>query len=391
VVRSIGAARPAPVTGRPGDAPTTGAGTTEAGVRPSRRLRGAAPSWGQVLATTVSLWVSRRLTRFSRQRRREAGWRARIGPRRPAWQLRRPSAGRLRLAIGVLALAATAVAVFRFTAVSSPAARTSLPGRPHSAGPSQDRTQDAAVRAAAAARSVAAAWIAVQVSNDETIACDPLMCAALRAHGVTAGRLLLLTPGPAGPMAAGLIAASASTFSQLGGEVSDDYAPTLIASFGSGDSLIEVRAASPGGAAGYASALRADLAARQAAGAQLLHSGRVQASSQSAAQLRAGEVDARLLVMLAALASQQPVQVVAFGDASPGAQPPSAQMPLRQVTITTRGAPGLAAALAMARAQRAVYQPASVTTVGLASGQAGLRIEFAAPSPLGLLSGGASG
>jgi len=391
VVRSIGAAKPAPVTGRPGEAPTAGTGITQAGARPARRLRSAAaPSWGRVLATTISLWVSRRLTRFSRRPRRDAGWQAGIRPRRPAWQLGRPPAGRLLLAIGVLALVATAAAVVRFAAVSSPAARASLPGRPHSAGPSRDRTQDAATQAAAV-RSVAAAWIAGQVSSDQTIACDPLMCAALRAHGVAAGRLVLLTPGPAGPVAADLIAASASTFNELGGKVSDDYAPALIASFGSGDSLIDVRAASAGGAAGYASALRADLAARQAAGAQLLRSGRIQASPQGAAQLQSGEVDARLLVMLAALASQQPVRVIAFGDASPGGQPPSTQMPLRQVTITTRGTPGLTPALAMVRAQRAVYQPASVTIVGLASGQVGLRIEFAAPSPLGLLSGGASG
>jgi hypothetical protein len=396
VVRSIGAAKPAPVTGRPGEAPTPGTGTTEAGIRlgrPSTAVSavsvkgGAEPSWGRVLATTIDLWVSRRLTRFSRQRRRDARWQAGIRPRRPARQLRRPSAGRLRLAVGVLALAAAALAAFWFAAASPPAVRASLPGRPHPAGP----TQDSAVRAAAAVRSAAAAWIAGQVSSDETIACDPLMCAALRAHGVVAGRLLLLTPGAASPLAAGLIAASASTLSQLGGQLSDQAAPALIASFGSGDSLIDVRAASPGGTAGYASALRADLAARRAAGAQLLHSGRIQVGPQGAAQLRAGEVDARLLVMLAALASLQPVRVIAFGDAAPGAPVPSVQLPLRQVTIATAGGRGLAAALAMVRAQRAVYQPASVTTVGLASGQAGLRIEFAAPSPVGLLTGGASG
>ncbi len=371
MVRSIGAAKPAPVTGTPGEAPTPPTGTAE-------------PPWGRVLATTISLWVSRRLPGFSRGRRRDARWQAGIRPRPPAWLLRRRSAGRLWLAIGVLALAATALAVFRVTAVSTPVARASAADRPPSAGSSQDAAvrAAAAVQAAAAVRSQAAAWIADQVSNDETVACDPLMCAALRAHGVVARRLLLLTPGTAGPLAAGMIAASASTLGQLGG---NDYAPMLIASFGSGDSQIDVRAASPGGAVGYASALRADLAARRAAGAQLLHSGRIQASPQGAAQLRAGDVDARLLAVLAELASLQPVRVIAFGDSSPGAQ-----VPLRQAIVSTGNGPRLAAALAMVRAQRGLYQPASVTTVDLASGQAGLRIEFAAPSPLGLLAGGAS-
>ena len=102
-------------------------------------------------------------------------------------------------------------------------------------------------------------------------------------------------------------------------------------------------------------------------------------------------MDSRLLVMLAVLASQRSWRVIAFGDASPGV--PLAEAPFRQVIITDAGgrdaAAGLAAALALLRAQRAPYQPAQVTTVRLADGQAGLRIDFAAPSPLGLLAGGA--
>ena len=54
------------------------------------------------------------------------------------------------------------------------------------------------------------------------------------------------------------------------------------------------------------------------------------------------------------------------------------------------GAGGLAAALGVVRAQQVPYQPAQVSTVRLADGQAGLRIDFAAPSPLGLLTGSAS-
>ena len=49
-------------------------------------------------------------------------------------------------------------------------------------------------------------------------------------------------------------------------------APTLLASFGSGASLIEVRAVSPGGAAAYQATLRSDLADRRSVGAQLMHS-----------------------------------------------------------------------------------------------------------------------
>jgi hypothetical protein len=93
------------------------------------------------------------------------------------------------------------------------------------------------------------------------------------------------------------------------------------------------------------------------------------------------------------LASQHPWRVVAFGGASPGV--PAAEAPLRQVTIADVGGRGaaddLASALAMIRAQQGPYQPAQVGTVRLDGGQQGLSIGFAAPGPLGLLSGGASG
>ena len=82
----------------------------------------------------------------------------------------------------------------------------------------------------------------------------------------------------------------------------------MIASFGSGSAQIDVRAAEPGGAAAYETALRADLAARMSAGSQLLRNNRIHFTAQDAAQLRAGQVDTRLLATLAALSSQYSVQ-----------------------------------------------------------------------------------
>jgi hypothetical protein len=76
---------------------------------------------------------------------------------------------------------------------------------------------------------------------------------------------------------------------------------------------------------------------------------------------------------------------------------PLAQAPFREVTITGPDAGALAASLALVRAQRAPYQPAQAAIVRLPGGQAApgsqfaLRIDFAAPSPPGLLTGGASG
>jgi hypothetical protein len=100
-------------------------------------------------------------------------------------------------------------------------------------------------------------------------------------------------------------------------------------------------------------------------------------------------VDTRLLIMLAMLASQHPWRVAGFSADSPGL--PLTEAPFRQVVITGPDAGDLTASLALVRAQRAPYQPAQAAIVRLPGGQLALRIDFAAPGPLGLLTGGASG
>jgi glucose/arabinose dehydrogenase len=200
--------------------------------------------------------------------------------------------------------------------------------------------------------------------------------------------LLSLPPSASGAPDADIVVASPSAHAWLSAD-----APTLLASVGSGASAIEVRAVSAGGAAAYQAALRSDLADRRSAGTQLLHSRRLEVSAQGAGQLATGEVDTRLMVTLAVLASQHPWRVAAFGDGSPGV--PLTEAPYRQVIIAAAGGggrtAGLAAALTFLRAQQGLYQPAQVTTVRLADGQPGLRIDFAAPSPLGLLAGSTPG
>ena len=252
--------------------------------------------------------------------------------------------------------------------------------------------RDATTRgnAAAAVRSQAAAWIAGQVTTAAIIACEPVMCAALQAHGVMAGRLMPLPPGTANPGNAGLLVTSAPPT-----QLAATYAPALIASFGSGATRVDVRATEPGGAAAYAAALRADLAARTYAGSELLRNWRITFSPQDARQLRAGQVDSRLLATLAALASQYRIRVDAFSDASPGdaAAPggttPGAELPFRAVTITITDGQNrtarLSSAQALVRSQPAPYQPGHVTIADPTGPQAALNVEFAAPSPLGLL------
>src|SRR6266496_1005524 len=98
---------------------------------------------------------------------------------------------------------------------------------------------------------------------------------------------------------------------------------------------ISIRVVAPRRAAAYFSALSADIAARKAAGTQLLDNQRIIASAAARRQLAGGRVDPRLLVILASLAAQRPVSIVAFGDLAPGASP---GIPLRSADLAQTGA-----------------------------------------------------
>jgi hypothetical protein len=314
----------------------------------------AEPSWGRVLATTLRLWLLRQVT-----------------VRR--WRTTGVTAGAAVITVVALALSG----VFSGTAARDRAASTPAPARatahPSAAHPSAVRPSAAssgaaqpAIAQASAVQAAAAAWIAGQLGSNAIIGCDPAMCTALQARGVTAARLIPVQPGAPGPHGATVVVTSDPAAAQ--------YAPAVIASFGSGATQLSVRATEPGGAAAYAAAQRADQTARMSAGSQLLRNNRIHFTAADAAQLRAGQVDARLLATLAALSSQHAFSVTAFGDASPGVA-----ALYRGATIAAAG-PDLAAALALLKAQVPPFLPAQAGIVNAA-----LSIQYAAPSPLGLL------
>jgi hypothetical protein len=246
-----------------------------------------------------------------------------------------------------------------------------------------------ALKIEAATRNLAAAWIFDQVSPAARVSCDPAMCLALKAHKIPQGRLLELGTGAADPLGSDVIVATAAVRSEFGRRLSSVYAPTVIATFGSGSLRITVRAIAPYGAAAYQSALAKDLLARKASGAHLLKSPLIAASAEARQQLTAGQVDLRLLYTIAGLAARHPVYIVAFGDSAPGASP---GIPLRSADLTGTGGAasagstaGVQAMLARLRAQGGPPYPyGRVKIVRLTDGQIVLHIEFAAPSPLGL-------
>jgi hypothetical protein len=265
-------------------------------------------------------------------------------------------------------------------AVKAGAARTGAAQGPTASG--QQITAEAAVRAAAIT------WVTGQVGRDIIIACDTVICTDLAQHGFPAGNLNVLRPTAPDPYGSELVMATAGVRSQFGSRLAEVYAPEVIASFGTGANRIDVRVIAPRGPAAFQAAVRADVLARKSSGAQLLRNQRIRTSATARAQLAAGQVDERLLTIIAFMAAGQPLDIVDFGSIAPGASP---SVPLRfaDLAVTNPAAHPASPAyqrtlIALARSEVPPYVPLSVGAVRLSDGQIVLRIEFAAPSSLGL-------
>jgi hypothetical protein len=285
--------------------------------------------------------------------------------------------------LATFAIVAAAGIVGVFLAVQTPTA--TLHEQANSGPPPAASPQPASLQAATATREAAARWIAAQVGSSAIVACDPAMCAALQASGLAATRLLMLGTAAPDPLGSDLVAATPAVRSQFGARLASVYAPSVIASFGSGAARIDIRAVAPDGTAAYDSALAADRRARIAAGKQLAGNRRITMTAAARAALRAGQVDPRLLAMLAALAAQQPVRILSLGDSSPGA---SSAIALRGAELApaharTHTQARLRSMLSFLRAQRLPFLPMQAVLVH----KSALSVEYAAPSPLGLLSG----
>jgi hypothetical protein len=329
---------------------------------PPARAEEDIPSWGTVLATTIRLW-----------------WQRRVRAASPRWRV----VTVLLLAAVLLAAAALGVTLSRGgghpTAGASRAATS--PG-------AQGQGASAALQAAATARTAAARWLVQQVTAGAIVACDPQMCAAAEHAGLPAARLLVLGAGPAGPLSSDVLVATAAVRQQFGARLASVYAPDVLASFGAGSAQVAIRVVAPDGAAAYAASLRADQAARVSAGKQLLRNPRIHVSPRALPGLANGQVDARLLTVFAALATLHSVRVLGFAAPPAGISP---GQPLRTAYLAPAGrgtaqrANSLHSLASFLHAQLPPYRPASVTEVRLPGASPALRVEFAAPSPLGLL------
>jgi hypothetical protein len=232
----------------------------------------------------------------------------------------------------------------------------------------------------------AAAWVAAQVSRGKPISCDPVMCRALQADGIPAADLLVLRPGGGDPLHSRVIVVTPTVTKMVGTEFLTAKAPAAVASFGSGSRQVSVRVIYPQGAAAYAASLRRDIAERKTGEITLVQNPSITAPPAARRQLRDGQIDSRLVLTLAQLASQRPLSIVAFGDRAPGASP---GVPLRSADLAATGdAAGQARQMAAFVHQlQGFFAGARIRAVHLASGRDVVRVEFAAPSPLGVLNG----
>ena len=263
----------------------------------------------------------------------------------------------------------TVVAVRHFTGTGSPSAAAAV--------------REAATRHEAAVRGQAAAWVAQQVSPGVAVSCDQVMCAALEVRGLPSRDLLVLGPRSPDPRSTAVVVETGAVRALFGTSLDRAWAPAVLASFGSGSAGITVRVVASHGAVAYQTAQAGDMAAAKAAGARLLADRRITVQTSARSQLTGGLVDLRLMSALTALSRHLPVSVVGFGNVGPGV---SAGIPLRYADLSPAG--GLTQA-GYARSVRSAlsgldtsFRPVRTVPVVLPDGQAVLRVEFTAPSPL---------
>ena len=267
----------------------------------------------------------------------------------------------------------TVVAVRHFTGT----------GRPPSAAAAG---QEAATRHEAAVRGQAAAWVAQQVSPGVAVSCDQVMCAALEARGLPSRDLLVLGPLSRDPRSSAVVVETGAVRALFGTSLDRAWAPAVLASFGSGSAGITIRVVASHGAVAYQTAQASDMAAAKAAGARLLADRRITVQTSARSQLTGGLVDLRLMSALTALSRHLPVSVVGFGNVGPGV---SAGVPLRYADLSPTSQAGGQTQAGYARSVRSALsgldtslRPVRTVPVVLPDGQAVLRVEFTAPSPL---------
>jgi hypothetical protein len=209
--------------------------------------------------------------------------------------------------------------------------------------------------------------------------------ADLLSRGFPSASLLRLGPQSNDPLGSDLVVDTATVRAQFHDRLASVYAPAIIAAFGSGNARIEIRLNFPGGATAYRAVQQKYARARKTIDAQLLTNNRITLSAKAKTQLRSGEIDPRLPELIALVVHFHPLQIMDFGNQSPGGGPASL---LRSMDLATANLPAHLTPSAyinwmrsFIKVQRSQYHPA-LSLVTLSTGQTMLRIAYLAPSLL---------
>ena len=339
------------------DSPAPTGGAT--GGAPARMAPIAEPSWVKVIGTTLRLFVRRRILRVPDARKIDRA---------------RKIAVAAVAAIVVLAVVAAVVALTGAPASHHAAhSRTTKPALTRA----QKLARAAEARAVAANTTAAAAWIATEVRQNAVIGCDPATCATIAQAGYGNSGQVVLKRGVALPAAGAVVVATPAVRAQYGAQL-PMTAPEIIAVFGAGQEVVQLRVVVAGGQAAYSQAASSAFTARQSAGLKLIGNHKVHVYPAPRLALTGGLVDARLLTALQVLAARGSIDIYSFTDAGPVV---SSSAPYRQAEIiglTTRRA-------ANAIARQLTALPASirpaVAVVRAPAGNFGVTLRFKAPSP----------
>jgi hypothetical protein len=238
------------------------------------------------------------------------------------------------------------------------------------------------------ADNAAAAWVVRQVNRSAVIACDPQMCKALVARGFPASETQSLGPTSPPPTGSTLVIETNAVQHVYGTSLANDHAPAILTTIGSGPTQITIRVIAPHGTANYDQQLASDKAHRKQDGWALATLSRgVTTTAKAKAEMIKGQVDMRLLAALTAVAIKVPVDIVGFGNVATHG---STDLPLRYVDLAeTVPAANLSPTAYAKKVIAALNSPINpyrylwtkkITVGGLPV----LRVDYSAPSPLGL-------
>jgi hypothetical protein len=234
---------------------------------------------------------------------------------------------------------------------------------------------------------MAATWVSDQVSHSAVVSCDQAMCTALTADGFPSRGVRVLGSTSSPPVTSAVVIVTQAVRELFGSSLTSLYAPAILATFGSADANVTVQVIDAQGALAYQKELAADLKKRESVGLDLAGAGELTMAAGVKGQLLAGAPDSRLLVALTTLVSMKPIDILDFGNVPPVTDN---TIPLRYADLAESDQAAHVTGSAYVRALRAdldsmppSYRPTTVIPETV-NGQAALRIEFSAPSPLGL-------